>query len=169
MKTFKLLFLGLLLTSFGAFAQYGNSMYNNMYNKNYGVNRNIGRNYSEPKKATPEEIEKNRELQLDKLMEKLKEELTLDDLQVIAIRNEVSNNSKNIDIVVKKETSEDEKSKEINSMMERTNKNINSYLNPVQKDKYKAFIENGQKKKEKKGKKENKKEDINTEEIKSEE
>ena len=166
MKTFKILFFCLLLTSSGAFAQYGNDY----YTKTYGVNRNIGRTYTS-QKPSPEEIEKNKKAQLDKFMEKLKNELTLDELQMIAIRNEVEKNNKNIDIVIKKEISDDDKSKEITSMMERTDKLVNSYLNTAQKEKYKVLVEESKKKKgdkkDKKGKKEEKKEDL--EEIKSEE
>ena len=85
MKSLKIVFYTLLFTSFGAFAQYGN----NMYNKNYGVNRNIGRTYSSPPTNSPAEIERNKKEQLDKFMEKLKKDLTLDELQMIAIQNEI--------------------------------------------------------------------------------
>lgn len=169
MKNFKILFFLLLFSSVGASAQYGNDY----YTKNYGVNRNIARSYNTPQKPSPEQIEKNRQEQLDKFMDKLKKDLTLDELQTIAIRNEIDKNNKNIDIVIKKETSEDEKSKEITSMMERTDKLVNSYLNPVQKEKYKVLVEENKKKKDgrkdKKGKKENQKEDLNGEELKPQE
>ncbi len=165
MKSLKIVFYTLLFTSFGAFAQYGN----NMYNKNYGVNRNIGRTYSSPPTNSPAEIERNKKEQLDKFMEKLKKDLTLDELQMIAIQNEIEKNNKNIDIVIKKEISDDEKSKEITSMMERTDKLVNSYLNPVQKEKYKALIEDSKKKKSDKKDKKSKNEEVNTEEIKTEE
>ncbi|MDI1315742.1 hypothetical protein [Flavobacterium sp.] len=164
MKTFKIFVLSILFTTAGAFAQYGN----NMYTKNYGVNRNIGRTYSAPPTSSPAEIESNKKEQLNKFMEKLKKELTLDELQMIAIQNEIEKNNKNIDIVIKKETSDDEKSKEITSMMERTDKLVNSYLNPIQKEKYKALIEDSKKKKGDKKDKKSKKEDKNTEELKPE-
>ena len=161
MKYLKILFYTFLFISFGAFAQYGN----NMYNRNYGVNRNIGRNYSTPKTTSPAEIEKNKKEQIDKLMEKLKKDLALDELQIIAIRNEIEKNNKNIDIIIKKETSDDEKSKEINSMMERTDIIVKSYLNPIQKEKYKILVEESKNKKSDKKDKKSKKEEINTEEI----
>ena len=95
---------------------------------------------------------------MDKIIAKLKTELTLDELQVIAIRNEITSNSKNIDIVIKKETSEEEKGKEVKALMEKTEVVINSYLNKDQKEKYKAFIEESKSgKKDKKSKKDTKK------------
>lgn len=170
MKSFKPLLFILLFISAGASAQYQYG--NDYYTKTYGVNRNIGRSYTS-QKPSPEQIEKDKKEQLDKFMERLKKELTLDELQAIAIRNEIDKNNKNIDIVIKKEISEDEKSKEITSMMERTDKLVNSYLNPAQKEKYKLLVEESKKKKdgkkEKKGKKEEKKQDTNPEELKSEE
>ncbi len=152
MKAFKIFFFLFLLSSAKGFSQYNNGGYG-YGQKNYGVNRDIGRIYRDPQKATPEEIEKNRVERIDKFMAKLKADLSLDELQFIAIRNEVLSNSKNIDIVLKKETSEEEKSKEVKAMMEKSEATINSYLNKEQKEKYKVFVEeltSGKKDKKKK-------------------
>lgn len=135
MNIFKIAFFGLLLTSATAFSQY------NDYNRNGGVNHDVGRDYPSSRKPSAEETEKAKAEQIDKIMSKLKISLTLDELQTIAIKNEITSNSKNIDIVIKKEDSEEDKSKEIKALMERTEVIINSYLNKEQKEKYKALIE----------------------------
>jgi hypothetical protein len=145
MKTLKLFIIFLLFTSFSIFSQ------NNYGGRNSGVNRDIGRSYSGPSKPSAEEIEKVRAERIEKYVMKLKSDLTLDELQVIAIRNEITSNSKNIDIVLKKENSEEEKSNEVKAMMEKSDATINSYLNKDQKEKY-LLLKNAMKDK-KKGKK----------------
>lgn len=148
MKTFKILLYSSLLICYGAFAQ--------NYNRNgYGVNQDLGRGYTKPPTPDAAEINENKAKQLDRFMDQLKKELSLDELQTIAIRNEVSNNNKNVEILLKKETSEEEKSKEIKAMMDRTEVIVNSYLNKEQKVKYKE-LEDRMKagKKSKKGKNE---------------
>lgn len=146
MNTFKIAFFVFLLTSASAFSQYNN------YNRyGGGANRNFNRDYSSPKAPTTEEIERAKANQIDQIMIKLKSSLTLDDLQFIAIKNEITSNSKNIDIVMKKEDSEEDKSKEIKALRDRTDLVINSYLNKAQKEKYIALKEeskNGKKNKE---------------------
>ena len=151
MNTFKMAIFGLLLTSATAFSQY-NDYYN--YNRFGGVNREVGRDYSTPSKPTPAETEKAKAEQIDKIIAHLKVELTLDELQVIAIKNEITSSVKNIDIVAKKETSPEDKSKEIKALTDRTEVVINSYLNKDQKEIYKALIEES--KSGKKGKKDKK-------------
>lgn len=151
MNTIKIVFFGMLLTSATAFSQY-NDYYN--YNRFGGVNRDVGRDYSSPSKPSPEDIEKNKAKQIDNIVTNLKAELTLDELQTIAIKNEITTSVKNIDIVSKKETSEEEKSKEIKALTDRTQVIINSYLNTTQKEKYKTLIEESKSSiKNKKGKK----------------
>lgn len=152
MKTFKIILFNLLISSVGVFAQ-SNSNY---MPRNYGVNRDVGRSYSGPSKPSPEAIEKERTERIEKFVAKLKTDLTLDELQVIAIRNEITSNSKNIDIVLKKETSEEEKTNEVKALMDKSEMVINSYLNKEQKEKYKAFME--ELNNPKKGKKDKKKE-----------
>lgn len=150
MNTLKIVFFGLLLTSLSAFSQYNNNGYG-------GANRNVGRNYSSPSKPSPEDIEKAKANQLDKMIAYLKTGLTLDELQTIAIKNELASSVKNIEIISKKETSEDDKSKEIKAVTDRTQITINSYLNPEQKEKYKALmLESKSGKKDKKNKKKDK-------------
>ena len=158
MKTLKILLFTLFILSSGAFAQ-------NYNQHSYGVNQDLGRN-SEPSKPSQQEIDENKSKQLDKLMDQLKKELLLDELQTIAIKNEVTTNRKNVEILMKKENSDEEKSKEIKAMMDRTEVIINSYLNKDQKEKYKILTEKMKSgKKIKKGKKDQVKEEIKEDKI----
>ena len=133
MKTLKILLFSLLIMSSAAIAQ-------NFNQNGYGVNTDLGRN-SSPSKPSQQDIDENNSKQLDRFMEQLKKELSLDELQTIAIRNEVTTNRKNVEILMKKENSEEEKSKQIKAMMDRTDVTINSYLNKDQKEKYKILTE----------------------------
>ena len=151
MNTFKIPFFVLLFTSATAFSQYNDYNNNNRYG---GVDRDIGRDYSSQQKPSALDTEKAKAGQIDRIIANLKVELTLDELQVIAIKNEIASSVKNIDIVAKKETSDEDKSKEIKALTDRTEIVINSYLNKDQKEKYKTLIaESKRSKKDKKGKK----------------
>lgn len=155
MNTFKIAFFSLLITSISASAQgYGNQR------NGYGSNRDVGRNYSD-NKPSAEEIEKNKAAQLDKFMSKMKADLTLDDLQFIAIKNEITANNKAIEVVIKKGNSEEEKTEEIKALMEKSELNITSYLNASQKEKFKILKE--EMKSPKKKKKSKKKNDLENE------
>ncbi|WP_293870910.1 hypothetical protein [Flavobacterium sp.] len=151
MKKLNLIFLILLLCAVTAKAQFGNP------NNSLRSNRMP---MSAPKKPSAEEVAKNKEEQIDKFINKLKKDLTLDELQTIAIKNEIVANSRNIDIVTKKEISDESKSSEIKAMMDKTEVIINSYLNKEQKEKYIALKAGG---KSKTKDKKTKKEDTNTE------
>ena len=145
MNFIKRLFFGLLLTSVSVFSQ-----------SNYGSNRNL-RSEPTPNKPTAQEIQEQRNEHIDKYIAKLKAELNLDALQEIAIKNEILSNTKNVDIVMKKEDSPEAKSTEVKALIDKTEVIINSYLNKEQKEKYLIFKENSKsKKKDKKGKKEDK-------------
>jgi hypothetical protein len=153
MKALKILLFSLLILSSAAIAQ-------NFNQNGYGINTDLGRN-SSPSKPSQQDIDEINSKQLDRFMEQLKKELSLDELQTIAIRNEVTTNRKNVEILMKKENSEEEKSKQIKAMMDRTDVTINSYLNKDQKEKYKILTEKMKSgKKIKKGKKEEVKDEI---------
>lgn len=152
MNIIKIAIIGLFLVSINATAQYGSN-----YGGGYGGSRNNGIPQTKDSKPTPEEIEKERNAKIDKIMERLKTELTLDDLQFIAIRNEIITNSKSTDILMKKnEISEEDKAKELKALQEKTEKTIISYLNKAQKDKYQLLKEERAVGKEDKKKKKNK-------------
>jgi hypothetical protein len=147
MNTFRIFIFSLLFTSVGTFAQ----------GQGYSSNRDLQHPAPE-NKPTAEEINKSRAESVDKYMVKLKEALNLDELQEIAIRNEVLAHAKNVDIVMKKEDNQEDKAKEIKALFDKNDVTINSYLNKEQKEKYVIFLANWKnKKKDKKEKKSNKK------------
>lgn len=150
MKSLKIILFFLLLCAVEATAQYG-------YGNNYGMglNRNIGNPNTQqtPKEPTPEEIEKSRNERIEGYMKLLKKDLTLDELQYIAIKNEVTTNSKRIDILLKSDLSEEEKGNEMKSIQEKIEKTIMGYLNPAQKEKYQLLKTQKPEKKEEKKKK----------------
>lgn len=146
MKTLKSVFTTSLLLGSLTFAsaQFGGNGMNNgmgmgarnqqrMQNPN-----NFGRN-----EKSAEEIEKERAESINKTVEFLKTELKLDELQIIVIRKEIETSSKKIFAVLKnEEISEEDKSKEIEAISEKTDTTINTFLNAEQKEKYKKFVEN---------------------------
>ena len=156
MKTFKIVFFSLIITSFSASAQMGNSMNNRMLNQN-----NTMPNPS-PTAPSAADIEKNRNERIEGFMVKLKDALTLDDLQYIAIKNDILSSSKRMDIVMKSSNSDEDKAEELRAIQEKTEKNINSYLNTDQREKYKLFLEEKNSKKKDKDKKKKKVEENST-------
>lgn len=125
-------------------AQYGNQ------GMNGGMQRGAGsQNYpNEHNSKTPEQIQKERAEFITKTLEKLKKELTLDALQEIAIKNELIANFKEMDIVMKSESAQEDKITQIESASKRMDYNINSFLNTEQKEKYKKYVEEKDKKME---------------------
>jgi hypothetical protein len=140
MKIIRILLVTLVLISFNATAQYGGMNGGGMYGNRNGLNRNIG-NMPTASRKPAEPTEKEKAERVDKYVDKLKTDLNLDDLQVYAIKNEIAESSKNLDKIIKSESSDEDKSKEIEAVSEKTERNINGYLNKEQKEKYKAFIE----------------------------
>ncbi|MEC4003901.1 hypothetical protein OX283_004480 [Flavobacterium sp. SUN052] len=143
MRTLKFISLVLLFTLNSVNAQYGNNGYGST---GYGGNRmnqqsiqntnNFGRN-----EKTADQIEKERVENLNKVMEKLTVDLKLDDLQVIVIKKEIEDNSKNLTKVSKSEVPDEQKIKEMEAINEKTDRTINTFLNDDQKIKYKKMIE----------------------------
>lgn len=137
------------------FAQYG---YGNGYGNGYGsgMNRN-SMSQMDQTPSKPKEIPV--EVTVSKIMEKLKPELNLDELQTIAIGNVYTDIIKSQTAIMKDEKlSQEEKSNEIKVLFEVNERKVNEYLNEDQKLKYKALKEErGSNKKEKK--KKSKKED----------
>lgn len=156
MKTFKIVFFSLLISSFSASAQMGNNMNNRVLNQNNTMPN------SSPAQPSAADIEKSRNERIEGYMVKLKTALTLDDLQYIAIKNDIIAASKRMDIVMKSSNSEEDKAEEVRATQEKTEKNINSYLNAEQREKYKLFLEEKNSKKKEKDKKKKKTEENNT-------
>ncbi|MGL2963307.1 hypothetical protein ACSVH2_05760 [Flavobacterium sp. RSB2_4_14] len=159
MKPFKIVFFSLIITSFSASAQMGNSM-NSMNNRMLNQNNQVPQ--SNPPTPSAADIEKSRNERIEEFMVKMKAALTLDDLQYIAIKNDILATSKRMDIVMKSSNSEEDKAEEVRAMQEKTEKNINSYLNTDQKEKYRLFLEEKNTKKKEKDKKKKKAEENNT-------
>ena len=78
---------------------------------------------------------------VDAIVEKLKKELTLDELQVFAVNKYMTTNITNSDKVILKETSQEEKIDEILKINDTSDFNIISILNKDQKIKYKTMVE----------------------------
>lgn len=128
-------------------AQYGNGGYGGGYGAGgYGGNRNgsqFDRNNAsqqnqEKQKPKLEDVAKR----VDAIVEKLKKELTLDDLQVFAVNKYMTTNINDCDkIILKESTSQDEKITEIMKVNDTSDFNIISILNKYQKVKYKTMVD----------------------------
>lgn len=136
-------------------AQYGNG-YNNGYggggygggygNGGYGRGGGMGMdrsmmggpqgNTSKPKEIPVEET-------AAKIVEQMKPEVNLDELQAIAITNVLADSLKEQGILLKNEgSSQDQKIEQIKALRESTTKKITAFLNPDQVTKYTSFMEN---------------------------
>lgn len=149
MKTIQILFvLALMLLSIDtASAQYGNNGYSNggYGGGGYGRNNRMNQMPQGPSQDKPKEIPV--EVTVGKIMEKLKPELNLDVLQEIAISNVLIESIRSQGILLKAETAQDQKIKEIQALSETTDRKINDFLNEDQKVKYKALNEKSNTKK----------------------
>jgi hypothetical protein len=148
MKTIQIFFVFTvtLLCSTTVLAQYGNNGYGNNGYGGGGYGSNNGRmsqmNQSRDNEK-PKEIEA--EVIVGKIMEKLKTELVLDQLQEIAISNVLIESIRSQGILLKAETGQEQKIKEIQALSEVTDRKVNEFLNEDQKAKYKALNEGSKK------------------------
>lgn len=161
-----LLFLVFTLFCFNSVsAQYGNG-YNNGYGGGgYGRGGGMGMdrsmmqgpqaNTSKPKEVPAEET-------AAKIVEQMKPQVNLDELQAIAITNVLADSMREQGVLLKNESSsQDEKIEQMKALRESTTKKITAFLNPDQIPKYTDFMENFKeikktKSKKKKDSKENK-------------
>jgi hypothetical protein len=156
MKTIQTLFvLALMLLSINTVsAQYGNNGYNNSgYGGGGRMNQmkqmdqmNQGRSQDKPKEIPAE-------VTIAKIMEKLKPALNLDVLQEIAISNVFTESLRTQGILMKAESSQEQKTLEFKALSEITDRKVNDFLNEDQKIKYKAFKEDSNSPKKSKRKK----------------
>ncbi len=162
-KTQFIFVLAFIVVSFNsAFAQYGG--YGNGYGNGYGgggygSGRNNGMGGMSQMDQTPSKAKEIPvEVTVSKIMEKLKPELNLDELQTIAIGNVYTDIIKSQTAIMKDEKlGQQQKSDEIKALFEVNERKVNEYLNADQKLKYKALKEergNNKKEKKKKSKKE---------------
>ena len=147
-----LIFAFVVLATNTISAQYGNGGYNNGYNNGYGNNRgmNSGMNQSmsqqKPKEIPVEET-------VGKIMERLKPELILDELQAIAISNILNESIRTQGMLIKAEVSQEDKMKNIEALSETTDRKITELLNKDQKEKYITLNEEAKNPKKSKKKK----------------
>jgi len=155
-------------------AQYGNG-YNNGYGGGgYGRGGGMGMDRSMmqgPQSSPSKPKEVPAEETAAKIVEQMKPEVNLDELQAIAITNVLADSMKEQGVLLKNESSsQNEKIEQMKALRESTNKKITAFLNPDQVTKYTNFMDNfkeikkTKKSKKKKDNKENKevKEDIET-------
>lgn len=122
----------LLLSICTISAQYGGGMNRGMGGMSGGMNR--GMSQDKPKEIPIEET-------VGKIMENLKKELSLDELQVIAISNIITENVKNGEVLRKKEMTQEDKIKEMHAEADATDIKIMYLLYKNQKEKYTALLE----------------------------
>ena len=152
----------LLLSANTISAQYGNGYGNGYGGNGYG---NGGR-MSQMNSGMSQEREKPKEIPVEvtvgKIIERLKTAVNLDELQVIAISNILTESLRSQGIIIKQENSQVDKIKDMKALSEITDSKVMVLLNKDQKEKYLAFAEemkNQKKSKaDKKSKKESKKE-----------
>jgi hypothetical protein len=125
-------------------AQYGNGGYGgNSYGNGYGsgsgrMSQMGGMNQqSQPEK--PKEIPI--EVTVGKIIERMKPEINLDELQVIAISNVLAESIRSQGILMKQVTNQEDQIKDFKALSEVTDRKINDFLNEDQKPKYLAFKE----------------------------
>lgn len=149
MKPIQTLFILVLSLFFfdSASAQYGNG-YNNGYGNGYGsgygrgggMDRSMMAGQQQGSQSKPKEIPV--EETAGKIVEQMKPDVNLDDLQAIAITNVLTDSLREQGILLKNESSsQEQKIEQIKALRESTDKKIGSFLNPDQIEKYKTFME----------------------------
>jgi hypothetical protein len=138
-------------------AQYGNG-YNNGYGGNgYGRGGGMGMDRSMmqgPQSSPSKPKEVPVEETAAKIVEQMKPEVNLDELQAIAISNVLADSMREQGVLLKNESSnQEEKMEQIKALRESTNKKITAFLNPDQVEKYTFFMENFKEVKKSKSKK----------------
>lgn len=73
------------------------------------------------------------------IMEDMKPALNLDELQVIAVSNVLTESIKTQGVLIKQEYNQEDQMKNFQALAESTDRKINQFLNPEQKEKYLAF------------------------------
>ncbi len=135
---YSLFFILMAFTSLEAQVGYGNNGYGR---RNSGFNNsNNGSMMSNQPNGM--DSQKSAQINMDKIIVKLKTDLNLDDLQVFGITKVITDSNKSREVALKKnEASQDDLIKELAAISEKTNREINSMLSKAQKVKYKAYID----------------------------
>lgn len=121
-------------------AQYGNNGYGgNGYGGSNGMNQMGSSMNQQSQPEKPKEIPA--EVTVAKVMEEMKPALNLDELQVIAISNVLTESIRTQGVLLKQEYSNEDQIKNFQALSETTDRKINQFLNQEQKEKYIVFKE----------------------------
>jgi hypothetical protein len=165
MRTMKIFFILTLvfLSITGVYAQYGNGYGGggyggNGYGNGYGSGRNqIGSAMNQPTPpGKPKEIPL--EVTVASIVDLMQPALGLDELQVIAVSNVLTESIKAQGVLLKQEYSQDEQAENFQALAETMDRKINQFLSKEQKEKYVVFKETQKNMKKPKEKSKSKKE-----------
>ena len=147
------IFLFVVLFSNTVSAQFGNGGFNNNgFGNNNGNNRRMNSGMDQSRtQDKPKEIPI--EVTVAKIIERIKPELILDELQVIAISNILTESIKTQGMLIKAEASQEDKIKNITALSETTDRKIMELLNKDQKERYIVLNEEAKNPKKSKSKK----------------
>lgn len=157
-----IVFLFMLLSINPITAQFGGNGYGNNgyggggYSRGGGMNQMGGGMSQNSQPEKPKEIPA--EVSAAKIVEQMKPDLNLDELQVIAISNVVAESIRTQGILLKQNFSSEDQIKNFQALSETMDRKINQFLSPEQKEKYKVFKESGGNQKKSKEKSKKKKE-----------
>jgi hypothetical protein len=119
------------------YAQFGNNGFGNGMNRqNNGMNQmsqmNQGSQQETPVEVPVEKI-------ADEIMKRMKPEINLDELQVIAISNVLKESIRTQRVLLKQNFNQEDQVKNFEALSETTDRKIGEFLNKVQKEKYLVF------------------------------
>ena len=121
-------------------AQYGNGGYGgNGYGSGSGRMSQMGGMNQQSQPDKPKEIPV--EVTVGKIVDRMKPEINLDELQVIAISNVLTESIRSQGILMKQVTNQEDQIKDFKALSEVTDRKIMDFLNEDQKPKYLAFKE----------------------------
>lgn len=147
--------LTFILSITGVSAQYGTNPYGGGYNGRMNNSMSQINQPSQPE-SKPKEIPV--EVTAAKIVEEMKPNLNLDELQVIAITNVVKESLREQGILMKQEYTQEDQIKNFKALAETTDQKINQFLSKEQREKYITYKEETRYKKKTKEKKSKSKE-----------
>lgn len=140
-------------------AQYGGNGYGNNGYGGSGYNRG-GMNQMGGGMSQGSQPEKPKEIPVEvtvaKVMEEMKPAVNLDELQVIAISNVLTESIRTQGVLLKQDYNQEDQMKNFQALSEITDRKINQFLSPEQKEKYLAFKEDRKNQKKTKSKEKSK-------------
>lgn len=135
----------MILSITTASAQYGGNGYGNNGYGGGGMNRGGGMNQMGGGMNQGSQPEKPREVPVEEtvalVIDQMKPALNLDELQTIAISNVITDSMKAQGVLLKQDFSNEDQMKNFQALSETTDRKINQFLSPEQKEKYLVFKE----------------------------